>query len=175
VAAFVFMIPFLLGFLRDWLTICGQLATGHCQKANWEIKLYRSVTGWFPLFLRFFIIITGFTIVYKTISAAAVLNGKIAPLVLFLPDSMFNIFFMIPFIFVGLGVLGRLSAVFLSFSTGHLILSGVHGLGFYPIFIAACCLVITGSGLLSLWQPEEKIIMGNRYSDDYLLDCGFRL
>jgi CDP-diacylglycerol--glycerol-3-phosphate 3-phosphatidyltransferase len=43
VAAFVFMIPFLLGFLRDWLVICGQLATGHCQKANWENKLYRSV------------------------------------------------------------------------------------------------------------------------------------
>jgi CDP-diacylglycerol--glycerol-3-phosphate 3-phosphatidyltransferase len=175
VAALVFMIPFLLGFLRDWLVICGQLATGHCQKANWEIKLYRSVTGWFPLVLRFFISITGFTIVYKTIPAASVLNGKLAPLVLFLPDSMFNIFFIILFIFVGLGVFGRLSAVFLSFLTGHLILSGVHGLGFYTIFIAACCLVITGSGLFSLWQPEEKIIMGNRYRDDYLLDCGYRL
>jgi CDP-diacylglycerol--glycerol-3-phosphate 3-phosphatidyltransferase len=175
VAAVVFMIPFLLGFLRDWLVICGHLATGECQMANWEIKLYRLVTGWFPLFLRFIIIITGFTIGYKTLSTASGLNDKIASSVLSLPDSTVYIFVIILFIFVGLGLCGRLSAVFLCFSCGHLILSGVNGLGSYTVFVAACCLMMTGSGLLSLWQPEEKIVLGNRYHDDYLLDCGYRL
>lgn len=33
IAASIFMIPFLLGFLRDWLVVCGKLSTDHCQQA----------------------------------------------------------------------------------------------------------------------------------------------
>ncbi len=173
IAAFIFMIPFLLGFLRDWLVVRGQLAIDHCQHASWEKKLHRLFAAWFPLVLRFLIIIAGFTLLYKTISAASELNGMTSQHFLFSLNSKINIVFIILFITIGLGVFGRSSALFLSFLVGHLIVNGNSALEFYLIFISACCLLLTGSGLFSVWQPEDKIIMGNRYSDAYLLDCGY--
>jgi len=172
IAASIFMTPFLLGFLRDWLVVCGQLSTDHCQQAIWEIKLQYLFTAWFPLVLRSMIIIAGFTLLYKTVSADSGLNETISKPMIFLSDLNITIFFIILFLSLVLGILGRSSALFLSFLVGHFIVNGTPVLEHYFIFISACCLLLTGSGLLSFWQPEDKIIMGNRYSNTYLHDCG---
>ena len=41
ISASIFMIPFLIGFLRDWLVVNGQLSTDHCQRVIWKITLHR--------------------------------------------------------------------------------------------------------------------------------------
>jgi CDP-diacylglycerol--glycerol-3-phosphate 3-phosphatidyltransferase len=171
-AAIVFMIPFLLGFLRDWLVICGHIQTDACQRASWENKLYRSVTRWFPLILRGFIGITGFAVATRTYAAASGLTQEMASQGLFFRDFMVEVVFILLVIFVVLGLMGRISAILLGVLSGYLIIGGMHGMDGVVLFIAACCLMITGSGVLSIWTPEERIVMGNRYPDDTLQDCG---
>jgi CDP-diacylglycerol--glycerol-3-phosphate 3-phosphatidyltransferase len=161
-AAFVFMIPFLLGFLRDWLVICGQIETDNRQQTPWETVVFRSVTKWVAPVLRCFIGITGFGIASLMLSTAPVPSPVGATPVAYFPDLKLVIVFILLLIFLGLGLMGRLCAALLGLLTGSLILNGMHGFGFYALFMAACCLMITGSGTWSLWTPEEKIITGNR-------------
>jgi len=172
IAAVIFMVPFLLGFLRDWWVICAKIQTDHRQPAGWEKKLHGLFTVWVPLCLRFLIIVAAVALACKLISDDPELNGLLRQHFHYWPGLKMSIIFIILSILLGLGILGRLVALFLGLLAGYLIVSGVQAIEYYLIFICACCLLLTGAGLFSVWQPEDKIIMGNRYKDTELLKLG---
>jgi len=154
IAAMVFMIPFLAGFLRDWLVVSHRLKSGSSQPAPWEEKWRCVLRERLPVVLRVVILLSFLAALEKTavsFSANAegpfYIFGSIAPSILLLSVTM-----------VSLGVMGRLAALPI------LVLSGlwISRQGSDPMWClllaAAAALLISGSGNLSLWRPEEKYL-----------------
>lgn len=173
IAAVIFLVPFLLGFLQDWWIVCDKLETNHRPQATWQKKLHRLFAGWMPLFLRLSIVMAAVMHTCQAISAASESTGKLWHYLLHGSDSKINIIFMILLVPLALGISGRLFAAVIGFSAGYLITHGQVAAEFYLIYTCALCLVLTGSGRLSLWKPQEKITRGDRYGDSYLIDCSY--
>jgi CDP-diacylglycerol--glycerol-3-phosphate 3-phosphatidyltransferase len=144
-AAYFFGIPFLLGFLRDWLYLSGVLRPTRPAPAWLEGLLGR----WLPLALRLLIIVLSavrlLPMVHHFFSLpplqAALLGLEILMAVL-----------------VGLGILGRVAAIV-----------GLIALGLSQLFLelspasilvaaAYTAIIFLGSGSLALWSPEEYLI-----------------
>ncbi len=144
IAALIFMTPLLLGFVRDWLVVCGRIRTGPDQRANWEYEFNRLMTMWFPIFLRIVVLCVGFLL----IRPFAILGSRhwAGTLIIFL-------------IMVIFGVMGRTAAILISFSAAHIISKQ----GAIPelLILYACTLALmcSGTGYLSLWKPEDRFFL----------------
>jgi CDP-diacylglycerol---glycerol-3-phosphate 3-phosphatidyltransferase len=135
VAALLFMLPFLLGFLRDWLAVsgatrlAGQITTGK-QMERWVLPLLRLMVG---------------------AALGSVLIG-----------SNWNILIIAAAVVILAGILTGAAGRF--FSLALLLLSGI-ALQLYPadwrywfILLASTALMTFGTGRLSVWKPEEWLI-----------------
>jgi len=150
-AAVIFMTPFLLGFLRDWLVVSGRLQTDRNQISRFERLLADNIHLYISPVVRLFIAAGGVLIVM----ANEVSDGEIV----YLAGFVFLC------LLVMLGWMGRFSALLLV-----LILSLNHSpfgsnIVVMILFSAAAVVVLFGSGPLSLWAPEENILyrrQGNR-------------
>lgn len=138
-AATLFAIPFLLGFLYDWLIVSGALdpEKGAAFFAPFASPVFRIAL----LFLRV---------------------GTVALLGYFLFQQKLPLvwqFVLIPLgVLLLLGVLGRLAAIliliFLALLLGNQPLTGL----FPALFVLTTALFFAGTGALSLWSPEEWLI-----------------
>jgi CDP-diacylglycerol--glycerol-3-phosphate 3-phosphatidyltransferase len=154
IAAMVFMGPFLAGFLRDWLVVSGRIKTGSSQPAPWEEKWRCLFTERLPMVLRAVVLLSSLVALEKT---AAFFSGNAeGPFYNFGPIT--RSILLLSVVMVSLGVMGRLAALPI------LLLSGlwISRQGSDPIWcllmVAAAALLISGSGNLSLWRPEEKYL-----------------
>ncbi|MGA9476607.1 MAG: CDP-alcohol phosphatidyltransferase family protein, partial [Desulfobacterales bacterium] len=154
IAAMVFMVPFLAGFLRDWLVVSGRIKTGASQPAPWEEKWQCLFRQGLPVILRAVLLLSSLAALEKT---AAFFSGNAeGPFYIF--GSIVRPIFLLSIVLVSIGVMGRLAALPI------LLLSGlwISRQGSDPLWcllmVAAAGLLITGSGNLSLWQPEEKYL-----------------
>ncbi len=59
IAAVIFMTPFLVGFARDWLVVCGRIQQDSAQWVRKEQNIYKLLTKYLPLCLRFFVLWAG--------------------------------------------------------------------------------------------------------------------
>ncbi|MEJ2477150.1 MAG: hypothetical protein P8Y40_06570 [Desulfobacterales bacterium] len=154
IAAMVFMGPFLAGFLRDWLVVSGRIKTGSSQPAPWEEKWRCLFTERLPMVLRAVVLLSSLVALEKT---AAFFSGNAeGPFYNFGPIT--RSILLLSVVMVSLGVMGRLAALPI------LLLSGLwfSHQGSDPMWcllmVAAAALLISGSGNLSLWRPEEKYL-----------------
>ena len=143
IAAALFALPLLAGFLRDWLTVSGALQPGRLPEA-----LRHALTRWTPLTLRLAVLALNMIILAswsdqsdRTAAELLILNVVNAAL-------------------VGLVVLGitpRISAIF-----------AMSMLGFYQMIaplspaqmllaVVYTTIIYLGGGGLSLWTPEERL------------------
>jgi CDP-diacylglycerol--glycerol-3-phosphate 3-phosphatidyltransferase len=60
IAAMVFMVPFLAGFLRDWLVVSGRIKTGSSQPAPWEEKWRCLFRERLPVVLRAVLLLSSY-------------------------------------------------------------------------------------------------------------------
>ncbi|MEJ2157094.1 MAG: CDP-alcohol phosphatidyltransferase family protein [Desulfobacteraceae bacterium] len=144
VAAWIFMIPLLTGFVRDWWVVAGWIKTDADQRSaldNWARTWVFQVT---PLVLRLII-----------------LGGGIVTL------FSFGIYRIHPFwqtahsffcLSAGFGCMGRSASLGLL-----LLLAGTSSpFGTYPlsmvIYAAAAALMLVGTGAISIWAPEDPIL-----------------
>lgn len=148
VAAFIFMIPLLAGFLRDWLVVSCRVKTDRCQQTALERRVRPLLTGILPLLLRLLILAGGIATlaaggVYQTHPAWQLVQSACCLL-------------------AGLGCLGRSAALILSL----LLASPQSPFGIsatsMSLFVAAATLMLTGTGVMSLWSPEEMILSRRR-------------
>lgn len=153
-AAMVFMVPLLAGFIRDWLVVCGRIETGIARPARWEDRWQRLFTKRLPVVLRAVLWVSSLAALEKT----AAFFGVRAEGPLYILGPLARLVFLLSAVFVTLGVVGRLAALPILLLSGLWIThQGNDPIGSLLLVVAAG-LLITGSGDLSLWQPEEKFL-----------------
>ena len=138
VAAYVFGIPFVLGFLRDWLIAIGLVSVDDPRYVRWR-QLYKQLTEFMlPQIGR--------------IAAIILIAAGFVALDFATVPTWFGI---VGLIMVTLGIIARLGTVFLVV----LAVLGSDGGTLPALILLVCALVILQAGLrrYSLWVPEERI------------------
>jgi CDP-diacylglycerol--glycerol-3-phosphate 3-phosphatidyltransferase len=154
IGAMVFMIPLLAGFLRDWLVVSGRIKTGSSQPAPWEEKWRCLFRERLPVVLRAVLLLSFLAALEKT---AAFFSGNAAgPFYIFGPTV--RSILLLSVVMVSLGVMGRPAALPILLLSGLWISRQGSDPMWCLLMVAAAGLLITGSGSLSLWQPEEKYL-----------------
>jgi CDP-diacylglycerol--glycerol-3-phosphate 3-phosphatidyltransferase len=144
IAAYIVMTPLLVGFGRDWLVVSRRMQVNGNQQTNLDHWAGLILTRYLPLGLRLILLAGGIAaIVINTVSSAS-------PFWLWV-QSLFCLL-------AGLGFLGRCSALLLTLLLG----CSLTPFGTEPLTLALFCtaatLMLTGTGPLSLWSPEERIL-----------------
>ncbi len=151
-AAHLFMIPLLVGFVRDWLVVSCRLASD----SAWEDRLGTLLTRRLPLLLRLIILGCGLAFLAGGGGARISLVWQLA--------------FGLCCLLAGLAAMGRSAALIL------VLLLASHSSPFgtsmaaMVLFGAAACLILTGTGTFSLWAPEERVLY--RRDGKNRADCG---
>jgi len=147
IAATLFMLPFLGGFLYDWLLITGKIDSQKGAKL-FDNLLVSAPMRWLPFLIR---LIT------------------VAILILLITDRWQRIFGQLPvflavlwiiltlsaIIMLLLGSLGRLGAIFALIVVGLIFTPQANHIF---LLFAGITLLFTGTGAFSLWSPEEWLI-----------------
>lgn len=154
-AAWLFAVPLVLSFVRDWLVVSGVLdpaSTGY-RRVRGDAK--RVVESWLPLVAR--------------VAGTALAAMLLWPLAVSAQWSTWA------FVLAGLvtacfllGILSRVAALAIAFLAGFNAISA--GLNLDNALLLACTVLVlhTGGGLLALWQPEEYYVhakLGARRED----------
>jgi CDP-diacylglycerol---glycerol-3-phosphate 3-phosphatidyltransferase len=147
VAALFFAIPFLSGFLMDWLVLSGVLQPADVSKYK---DAWRLVTNALPLALRF-VLLVGFVLFNESRFIHFSHQAPSFGWIIFALETLVILSLV-------LGVAGRLTAIM------GLLLLGVHQIlaSFQPmhyLFITIyISLIYLGTGRYSLWKPEDRLI-----------------
>lgn len=157
IAAAIFALPFLVGFSRDWLFASGAIRTSEILPARFRDW----ITAWLPVLLR---------LVIAMVALLPLVKGLLVhstPVISFggqgWQSAAVNLeWFEWPEIVIVLlllfGIAGRITAIL------GLCLVGFHQMfaGLTPsqvfLVIAYTAILFMGSGALSLWKPEDRLI-----------------
>lgn len=144
VAAYLFMTPLLVGFWRDWGVVSGRLETDAAQQTALDRWARSGVMQGLPLVLRLALLAAGIA----TFAAGGL--GQAHP--------AWQLAHGGGCLLAGLGVMGRSAALGIALMLGSL--ASPFGASLFPMlhFGAATVLMLTGTGALSLWAPEERIL-----------------
>jgi CDP-diacylglycerol--glycerol-3-phosphate 3-phosphatidyltransferase len=143
-AALIFMTPLLIGFLRDWLVVSCRVKTDADQQSGLDHLAKSLMIKALPLALRL-----------------GILAGGIATLAGFgvnQPHLPWQLAVGFCCLSAGLGFVGRSASLFLVMMLGSN--PSPFGTSVTPmvIFSAAAALMLTGTGVMSLWAPEEMVL-----------------
>ncbi len=145
-AAYIFMIPLLIGFVRDWLVVSRRIATDARQLTSLDF-IGRSVVWKLPVALRLLLLAGGVVMLSASLMHQVQLFRQPAPLILFSCCLL-----------AGAGFMGRSACLFLIL----LLASRQSPFGLSPgtllVFGTAAALMLTGTGTMSLWAPEDRIL-----------------
>jgi CDP-diacylglycerol--glycerol-3-phosphate 3-phosphatidyltransferase len=147
IAAAVFALPFLVGFLVDWLAVCG-IAARQPSAGGRLPALQERLLRWLPLVLR--------------AAAVALLAGQ---LLRFagenLPraeDSFWMLAAGVVMLLLALGASGRLAAILGLCLLGFQQAAAALTLEMVVLLVVFTAILYLGTGSFSLWQPEERLI-----------------
>jgi CDP-diacylglycerol--glycerol-3-phosphate 3-phosphatidyltransferase len=148
IAAALVMTPLLVGFGRDWLVVSCRLSIDSNQRTALDHWADLVLTRYLPLVLRLLFLAGGIFILVQGPAS--------------LPHPAWLWVQSLCCLLAGVGWMGRCAALLLT-----LLLScslAPYGTGF-PVLILfgiAATLMLTGTGPLSLWSPEEEILYRRR-------------
>ncbi len=141
-AAPVFLLPLLAGFLWDWLIMTGQIGDAAASRGE---DLLRTLLAKGPLVLRGFILMAGGTLLFS------VPSGHI-------PGN--TVLFTGLVLMVTAGFLGRTAALLLSLLLACQATAADLSPWLAAMMVAGLLIAFTGSGALSLWRPEDALLLG---------------
>lgn len=158
-AAWLFAVPLVLSFLRDWFVVSGMLDPASASYQHVRRTAKRVVEGWLPLAAR----VTGSTLAVMLFwpIAASISSWDTGTILLASLTGLASLCFL-------LGISSRVAALVIAF------LAGFHatgtGLSVDNALLLVCTVLVlhTGGGLLALWQPEEYYVhakLGTRHED----------
>ena len=147
-AALIFMTPLLIGFGRDWLVVSGRVKTDLHQQSTLD-RLARSLMAApLPLVLRLVIVAGGI---------ATLIGHSGYP-----SHQLLQVAHSLCCLLAGFGIMGRSAGLFIILMHGgNLSPFGISAVSML-VFGAGTALMLTGTGVLSLWAPEETILYRNR-------------
>jgi CDP-diacylglycerol--glycerol-3-phosphate 3-phosphatidyltransferase len=145
IAATLFGLPFLVGFIRDWLTVSGVIQSGN----GLTKRISRLLLHWLPLALRLAILALILIGLFQWIEIASKSNR--APLTL----VVFNLVIVVMIV---LGVAPRITSILglclLGLFQAYTSLTSVQ----ITLAIAYTAILYLGGGAYSLWKPEEFLV-----------------
>jgi CDP-diacylglycerol---glycerol-3-phosphate 3-phosphatidyltransferase len=143
VAAYIFMTPLLLGFFRDWLVVSCRIKTDADQQASLDHWI-RSLMTKVPIVLRLAILVGG---VYCFINSS---GYQLTP--------AWQLALSLCFLSAVVGFMGRSASLFLVLLLGSTL--SPLGISFFSVtlFSSAAALTLSGTGIMSLWAPEDRIL-----------------
>ena len=165
VAATIFMVPLLAGFIRDALVSGGYVQVNHLQQSPWDRRIGFVSTRLLPVFLRLIICATVIFVIYD--AAVAHVAGKHSAIVAALDASMPLGLPALPLLAAGglliaVGFMARSMALLMGFQMAGALPGWESPLSLFVLLSGALALMLTGSGVRSPWQPEDKLLMERR-------------
>lgn len=162
IAATIFMIPLLAGFLRDALVVSGYVHVNHLQQARWDRHMSFGLTKLFPVFLRF--IISAVIISFFYDATAAYTTNKQSVTAALLNASMPFDLPALPMLaaaglLIALGCMARSAALLVSLLAAGSLTGWNSPFSLFLLLSCALTLMLTGSGMRSIWQPEDKLLL----------------
>jgi CDP-diacylglycerol---glycerol-3-phosphate 3-phosphatidyltransferase len=140
-AAWLFMTPFLLGFLRDGLWVTGLIE----QSATSQTRLARLLREALPLVLRGLVL---------ALLGGLLLRLRFQPG----PELVIALVAVLAIPALGLGVAGRVAALAVLLASGFGLQFAPLEWGYWFLLFSSAVLFMTGTGRYSLWKPEEWLI-----------------
>ena len=143
IAAVIFMTPLLIGFFRDWLVVSCRLKTDADQQSNLDLRA-RSLMTTLPWAFRLVLLAGGIITLVESGLYQTHLSWQLAHSLCCL--------------LAGLGFMGRSASLFLVLLLGSNYSPFGMSLSVMVVFGIAAALMLTGTGAMSLWAPEERIL-----------------
>jgi CDP-diacylglycerol--glycerol-3-phosphate 3-phosphatidyltransferase len=147
-----FMLPFLVGFFIDWLTVSGVIRDRGKLTITGPAGIIQFLTTWGVLILRFVVALTLFWFLARLLDSFTGLD--------FLSPSIIAIYIfgLLGGMLLILGAAGRIAALAVLFSFN--LIQQFNSLGAFEIFVivGATAVFFVGSGTFSLWVPEKRLI-----------------
>jgi CDP-diacylglycerol--glycerol-3-phosphate 3-phosphatidyltransferase len=144
VAALICMTPLLIGFGRDWLVVSGRIKIDSSKQSTMEHWAVPRLGRTLPLMLRLIILAGG--------SMMLVAFG------VYPTHPYWRLALIFCCLLAGLGLMGRSAGLGLTLLLGSQ--QSPFGMDITPmlLFAAAATLMLTGTGAMSLWSPEEGLL-----------------
>jgi CDP-diacylglycerol--glycerol-3-phosphate 3-phosphatidyltransferase len=162
IAATIFMIPLLAGFLRDALVAGGYARINELQQTSWDRHIDFLSTRWLPVFLRLIICLTGIYFLYEFVVTPA--TGDHSDTIEVLEAAMpYNLPAIPPFaiavVLIAAGFVARIAALLISVLVAGALTAWDSPFCLFFLLSCALTLMLTGSGIGSIWQPEDKLFL----------------
>lgn len=148
IAAALVMTPLLVGFGRDWLVVSCWLRIDSDQHTALDHWADLVLTRFLPPVLRLLLLAGGIVILVQ---------GAVS-----LPHPVWLWALSLCCLLAGVGLMGRSAALLLTLLLSCSLAPYGTGLQVLVLFTIAATLMLTGSGPLSLWSPEETILYRRR-------------
>jgi CDP-diacylglycerol--glycerol-3-phosphate 3-phosphatidyltransferase len=148
-AATVAMIPFLIGFTRDWLAVSGRLDVSSAAYQLTAGRLTTAAEKWFPVPARLAVLLV-FVLNWLQSGQPALFEGQ-APL----STAWLTVLGALVFAGVVGRATGPLLAIFVSLAVTRW---GVPTPSSLILIGCGLVLLLLGSGEMSVWQPEEALL-----------------
>jgi CDP-diacylglycerol--glycerol-3-phosphate 3-phosphatidyltransferase len=147
VAATLFMLPLLAGFLRDWLVVSGvvHVRPGIPVMKARQTKVWKWMRTTIPILFRFSTTMLLASALIREMQAVEPQLG------LLLASGA-------GLLLIGLGVLGRTAALMVMLMCGFVLRSSVSEGLYWAILLSGAGVLLAGTGRYSLWKPEEWLI-----------------
>ena len=142
-AGYLFMTPLLLGFLRDWLVVTGWVETDAAQQTRLDRFAGRLKTR-LVLPFRLLLLLCGI--------------AALTPADFLHTPTVWQFAFSLCCLLAGIGCMGRSAALLLVLLLAYNQSPFGISLFFLMVFSSAVTLVLFGTGLMSVWTPEESIL-----------------
>ena len=147
-AAFIFMVPFLFGFIRDWLVVSCRMTTDGDQQSPQDLWIRSHLVPTLPLLFRLVIILSGAGIIAQSTSLQA--------------HFSWHVVLCLCSILAAIGCIGRIGALVLIVLLGSNY--SPYGATILPmtLFASGAALLLSGTGRLALCSPEDAILYRHR-------------
>lgn len=159
VAALIFMTPLLVGFLRDWLVVSCRLVTDENQQTTMDRLAEKLWINPIPWLLRLIILVCGVTMVVM---------GGINPSYLYSDlGSRLPMHWALGIccLLICFGFMGRSASFFLALLLANKLSPFGMSIPVNILFCAAATLMLTGSGAITLWAPEERLLYRRNHKE----------
>lgn len=161
IAATIFMIPLLAGFLRDALVAGCYVKVNNLQQTRWDRHIDFTTTTLLPIVLR--LIISATVTFFLFDASVAWVTGKPGGAVAALDFSMPFELPALPMlaaagILIAAGVMARSGALLICVIVAGSLSTWNSPFSLFLLLSCSLTLILTGSGIGSIWQPEDKLL-----------------
>jgi CDP-diacylglycerol---glycerol-3-phosphate 3-phosphatidyltransferase len=145
IAATLYMLPFLINFLMDWLWVSGVLPEAFIRPGERRIRWMNWMRNWFPLLLR--AVLVGLLILRAD---QADVEGSMA--------ELYAILHGVAIVAIMTGSAGRVFAVGVMLLSGFYLRADAGDWLAWAMLLPSLVLFFSGTGRFSMWTPEDWLI-----------------